>query len=94
MAVDDTAFLNAIEAARLLRVTPGKIFAWIRTGELRAADVSFEPGTGRARWRIAREDLAAFLRSRQGDSADIASGRHTDAEGPIHANSQQRGGAG
>jgi excisionase family DNA binding protein len=58
-------FLTASEAARLLRVRESKVLAWLRSGELAGADVSSNPGQGRARWRIAKADLVAFLESRR-----------------------------
>ncbi len=45
-------YLTPPEVAALLRVRVSKVLAWIRTGELRAVDVSTIPGSGRARWRI------------------------------------------
>ena len=40
-------------------VSQHTILAWIRGGELRAVDVSRNPG-GRPRWRITEKALAAF----------------------------------
>jgi hypothetical protein len=56
--------MTAQQAARLLHVRPSKVASWITTGQLRAADVSERPGHGRARWRITRGDLLAFLDGR------------------------------
>lgn len=53
-------FLTPPEAAEYLGVSPDKILAWIHAGELRASDLSTTRG-GRPRWRIAKQDLAAFL---------------------------------
>ncbi len=50
--------------AKLLKKRPSIVVQWIRTGQLRAADVSSTPGHGRARWRITRMDLLAFLDGR------------------------------
>jgi excisionase family DNA binding protein len=58
-------FLTAEQTARLLRVRQSKVLAWLRSGELRGADLSERPGRGRARWRITREALEEFLRARQ-----------------------------
>ncbi len=58
-------FLTATEAAALLRVRQSKVLAWLRSGELRGFDLSEKPGKGRARWRISRDDLQAFLEGRQ-----------------------------
>ncbi len=68
-------YLNATEAARLLRVRESKVLAWLRSGELPAADVSQNPGTGKARWRIARADLLAFLEGRRPGPAGKATRR-------------------
>ena len=39
---------------------PEKIITFINSGELRAFDVSLNPGTGRPRWRITPEAIAEF----------------------------------
>lgn len=62
---DAPAYLTASAVADLLAIRQSKVLRWIKTGELHAADVSERPGTGRARWRISRADLDAFLASRQ-----------------------------
>lgn len=49
------------EAARLLRVKPEKVRAWIAKGELRAVNVGDRT---RPRWRIMAADLASFLARR------------------------------
>ncbi|MCL4206586.1 MAG: helix-turn-helix domain-containing protein [Pirellulaceae bacterium] len=59
------AFLTAGQVARLLRVRDAKVLSWLRSGQLRGADLSERPGRGKARWRISRDDLRAFLESRQ-----------------------------
>ena len=51
------------ECARFLRIRSGKLLSWIRTGELRAFDVSERQG-GRPRWKIRASDLEDFLRRR------------------------------
>lgn len=61
-----SAFLTPPEAAKLLRVDPHKVVAWIRAGELRASNVATKRG-GRPRWRISETDLEAFLASRVPD---------------------------
>ena len=48
--------------SKLLRVSPKRVRAWIRSGELRAVNVA-DNGT-RASWRILAEDLEAFLSER------------------------------
>ena len=56
--------LTPPEVARLFRVDVHKVLTWIRNGELRAVNVAARLG-GRPRYRIDREDLAAFERRRQ-----------------------------
>lgn len=51
------------QLAEKLRVSPNKIHAWIKSGELRATNVSNKPG-GRHRYRISLESLQAFERRR------------------------------
>jgi excisionase family DNA binding protein len=58
-------FMTAQQVARLLKVRQSKVAAWLRSGELRGADLSERPGRGRARWRITRADLMGFLAGRQ-----------------------------
>jgi excisionase family DNA binding protein len=57
-------YLTLTEAAALLRVSRSKVLAWLRSGRLRGSDVSANPSSGKARWRIARADLDAFLEGR------------------------------
>jgi hypothetical protein len=45
--------------ARRYRVSPDKILAWIRSGELRAVNIATKPG-GRPRYAIDEADVAAF----------------------------------
>jgi len=58
-SVDESA-LTPPQAAKLLKVSPDKVLNWIRSGELRAVNVS----GGRPKYRIAREDLQAFTNRR------------------------------
>ncbi|MCA9185000.1 MAG: helix-turn-helix domain-containing protein [Planctomycetales bacterium] len=51
------------EVARLLKVKPHKILAWIQSGELRAINVAAKLG-GRPRYRVTVEDLRAFTSGR------------------------------
>lgn len=57
-------FMTPPEVATLLRVRIDKVRTWIRNAELRAIDVSECVG-GRPRYRIAHDDLDAFLSRRQ-----------------------------
>jgi excisionase family DNA binding protein len=62
MPTDTVTYLTPPEAAKIVRVSEEKIVVWIRAGELRAANVS----EGRVpRFRIHRDDLQSFLRSRE-----------------------------
>lgn len=55
--------LTPPEVAKLFGVEPGKVIAWIRSGELRAIDGATRRGQ-RPRFLIDVDDLAAFERSR------------------------------
>jgi excisionase family DNA binding protein len=57
-------YVTTAQAAELLAVTPDKITDLIHSGQLPAIDVSLHSG-GKARWRIAADDLAAFIASRR-----------------------------
>jgi len=57
--------LTPPELARQLGVAPETIIAWIHAGELRAIDVSRNPGIGRPRYRIDPTDLIAFEANRE-----------------------------
>jgi hypothetical protein len=50
--------------AKLWGVSPDKVLAWIRSGELRAIDASGRRG-GRPRYLIDVADLAAFEKTRE-----------------------------
>ena len=50
--------------AKALGVNASKVLTWIHAGDLEAVDVSAKPGSGRPRWRISREALERFERSR------------------------------
>ena len=59
----DAAMLSVRAVAELLGVRPHSVTALIRSGQLRAHDVSLIPG-GRPTWRVEQEELASFLRRR------------------------------
>jgi len=61
----DRAKLTPPEVARRWGVSPDKVIGWIRSGELRAIDVSAHPGIGRPRYRIDITDLMEFEMRRQ-----------------------------
>ncbi len=51
------------EVAKLLRVRPNKVLAWIRSGRLRGYNVT-EREQGRPKYRVNAEDLDAFMKQR------------------------------
>lgn len=52
--------LTVSEVAARYSVGPATVASWVRSGELKAVDVSRSPGGRKPRWRIMREALAAF----------------------------------
>jgi excisionase family DNA binding protein len=60
----DRPWLTPPEVAAELGIEPGKVIAWIHSGELPASDITEKRGE-RPRWRIRRTDLDDFLRRRQ-----------------------------
>jgi excisionase family DNA binding protein len=56
--------LTPPQLAEQMGVHPDKIYAWIRSGELRATDTAIKRG-GRPRYRIGRQDAEDFQRRRQ-----------------------------
>ena len=58
----DTA-LTVQQVAQALRIRRHGVLALIKSGELRAVDVSLKPG-GRPRWRVLPDDLDGFLTRR------------------------------
>jgi hypothetical protein len=56
-------YLRVCDIAETLHIDPMKILGWIRSGELRAIDISERKG-GRPRWRIPRESWDAFCAAR------------------------------
>ena len=63
-AAPSGGMLTPPQVAKQLGVSPDKILAWIRKGELHATNVAAGSG-GRPRYRISHEDLAEFQRKRQ-----------------------------
>jgi len=61
--VDPEKPMTVPEVAKLLRVRPDKVLAWIRSGRLRGYNVA-EKETGRPKYRVNREDLEAFTQQR------------------------------
>lgn len=61
--MSERAFYDVKAVAELLDIRQHGVLALIRSGELRAVDVSLTPG-GRPRWRIMPDDLDAFIARR------------------------------
>jgi excisionase family DNA binding protein len=57
-------FLTPPQIARMLKVKPDKVRAWIRKGRLKATNMATNNG-GRARYRVEWADFHAFIRERQ-----------------------------
>lgn len=55
--------LSVPEVARRFGISEDKVRAWIGSGELRAVNAATRP-SGRPRWLIDEDDLAAFERAR------------------------------
>lgn len=53
-------YLTTHEIAKLLRVNPDKVLAWVRSGRLRGFNIA-EKDNGRPRYRVSQEDLDAFI---------------------------------
>lgn len=60
----EKSYLTPPQLAKLWGVSPEKVYAFIRSGELRAINLASRPG-GRPRYAIDPADVAAFERSRQ-----------------------------
>ena len=58
-------YLTPAEVAEMLAVGAGRVFAWIRAGELPAMHVSVTTKSQRPQYRIARGDFDAFLDARR-----------------------------
>jgi excisionase family DNA binding protein len=62
-SVADGKYLTPPQIAEILGVAHEKILQFIRTGELRAIDLSSKRGH-RPRWHVSRDDLEDFLNRR------------------------------
>ena len=58
-------YVSPPKAADILDCSPEKIIGFIKRGELRAVDLSNHPGMGKPRYRIDKDDLDAFLKTRE-----------------------------
>jgi excisionase family DNA binding protein len=61
--MDDPRGLTPKQVAERLGTRTSHVTALIRSGQLRAADISLQPG-GKPRWLIHPEQLESFLRRR------------------------------
>jgi excisionase family DNA binding protein len=66
--------LTPPEVAARYGVSPDKVLAWIRAGELRAVNIATRP-TGKPRWLIDEADLAAFERRRTAQVVPVVTPR-------------------
>ncbi len=53
-------WLTTAEVAKVLKVNPETVKRWLRGGEMRGSLLS-----DRAGWRVAREEVARFMRARE-----------------------------
>ena len=66
--------LTPPEVAKQLRCRASQVLAWIRSGELKASNLS---KGSRPRYRVTPDDLAAFLKSRQPEAPKGRAARRT-----------------
>ncbi len=64
--MDKPRFLTPPQVARQLGTDAGRVLIWIRSGALKAFNLS---EGGRPRWKISPEDLGAFLESKSNRTA-------------------------
>jgi hypothetical protein len=64
MSKGSASWLTPPKIAKQFGIDPAKVVGWIRRGELVAVNVADRTG-GRPRWRIASDDLDAFLLRRR-----------------------------
>ena len=60
MPTVDQQTVTPPELAKLWRVKPERVLVWIKSGELRAFDVSSRPGVGKPRYRIPQDAIIEF----------------------------------
>jgi hypothetical protein len=61
----DEKYYSPKEAAEKLQCDEERVLAWIREGDLVAANIASSKSAQRPRWRIAEADLGRFLLSRR-----------------------------
>lgn len=57
-------FLTPSQVAAELSIDVGKVYEWIKTGQLVAVDLAEKPQGRKPRYRISRDSLVAFLGGR------------------------------
>ncbi len=83
MPVVEQHTLTPPELAKRWRVKPARDIAWIRSGELRAFDVSSRPGMGRPRYRIPQDAILEFENRRSGATTKATKQRRKEPAGVI-----------
>jgi hypothetical protein len=78
MAVVEQTTVTPPELARRWRVKPERVCLWIKSGELRAFDVSSQPGVGRPRYRIPQDAIIEFENRRSAAQVKSTRQRRTD----------------
>jgi excisionase family DNA binding protein len=76
-ALPDGEVLDPPEVARLVGCSPDTVRDWIRSGQLRAANVA---RGSRPLWKIQRDDLDTFLESRNHTAIPRAARRRVDPD--------------
>lgn len=61
----DERYFSPRQAAEALQCDEERVLAWIREGDLVAANIASSKAAQRPRWRIAESDLGRFLLSRR-----------------------------
>lgn len=57
-------FFTPVEAARILRVKPGTVLTWIKSGQITAVLTSADPDTQKPRYVISSEAITEFASAR------------------------------
>jgi excisionase family DNA binding protein len=78
-AVSEREALSPPQVGRILGVAPSTVIAFIRSGELRAANLGMKR---QPRFRILRADLDEFLKGRQQHAKDVPSSRSAPSRRP------------
>jgi len=83
MPTVDQQTVTPPELARTWRVKPERVIAWIKSGELRAFDVSTQPGVGRPRYRIPQDAIIEFENRRSAAQVKTTRRKRTQPVGVI-----------